>query len=426
LSEGFLFQSFLQAGFECSTHKRRTGERLDLLRSTEHERLLRSDFHLLRPFGLRTIRTGARWHVIEYAPGEYDFRTLRELLEAAADYELQVLLDLFHFGWPDFLDVFSPAFVSSFAGFTHAFAKFLKTAPQAFTMIAPVNEISFLSWAGGDKGSVNPYARGRSAELKRQLVRAAAVSSEILLNELPGIRLISPEPVIHIVGNPLIPGDDIEAEKYRLAQFQAWDMLSGRLEPELGGRPEYLDVIGANFYDRNEWEHLAESPLPRTDPRYRPFHQILQEVWDRYRRPMFVSETGTEADARAEWFSYICDEVSTAIDLGVPVEGICLYPILNHPGWEDDRHCHNGLFDYADCDGKRSVHWPLAHEIIKQQRRFARRDEGKYATTNSSRSDLPLASALGFRFPKASTSDEPVCKGSAGVLRGRTSLRGED
>ena len=28
-------------------------------------------------------------------------------------------------------------------------------------------------------------------------------------------------------------------------------------------------------------------------------------------------------------------QVLTAIEAGVPVEGVCLYPILNHPGWDD-------------------------------------------------------------------------------------------
>jgi hypothetical protein len=51
----------------------------------------------------------------------------------------------------------------------------------------------------------------------------------------------------------------------------------------------------------------------------------------------------------------------------VPIEGICLYPILNHPGWDDDRHCYNGLFDYANDDGNREVHVPLARELARQQ-----------------------------------------------------------
>jgi len=50
------------------------------------------------------------------------------------------------------------------------------------------------------------------------------------------------------------------------------------------------------------------------------------------------------------------------------VQGVCLYPIVNHPGWDDDRHCYNGLFDYADDWGNREVFEPLANELARQQR----------------------------------------------------------
>jgi hypothetical protein len=63
----------------------------------------------------------------------------------------------------------------------------------------------------------------------------------------------------------------------------------------------------------------------------------------------------------------MCREVFAALAAGVPVEGLCLYPIVNHPGWDDDRHCHNGLFDYADPDGNRDVFQPLAEELSRQQ-----------------------------------------------------------
>jgi hypothetical protein len=52
------------------------------------------------------------------------------------------------------------------------------------------------------------------------------------------------------------------------------------------------------------------------------------------------------------------------------VKGICLYPILNHPGWEDDRHCHNGLWDYPDETGEREIYRPLAEELGKQSYEF--------------------------------------------------------
>jgi len=89
-------------------------------------------------------------------------------------------------------------------------------------------------------------------------------------------------------------------------------------------------------------------------------------VYERYRRPVFVAETGIEDETRPAWLRYMCKEVLSAMGAGVPVEGICLYPILNHPGWDDDRHCHNGLFDYADNNGNRAVYEPLAEEMRRQ------------------------------------------------------------
>ncbi|MBV9266051.1 MAG: hypothetical protein JO061_07780, partial [Acidobacteriaceae bacterium] len=231
-------------------------------------------------------------------------------------------------------------------------------------------------------------------------------ASEILLNEIPGVRLIWPEPAIHIVGDPAIPGDLEEATDYTLDYFEAWDMLSGRLAPELGGRPEYLDVIGVNFYWRNEWVHNS-GPISRHDPRWRPLRTILEDVWNRYGRPLFISETGTEDEYRGEWFDYICNEVSAALRAGVPVKGICWYPIFNHPGWDDDRHCHNGLFDYADEVGNREVHRPLAESILRQQERFAQKVKTTYDSERT-RHDLLLPSSMGVCLPAAPAFNEPV------------------
>lgn len=402
-----MFRTFLQAGFECSTHKHRSGRRLDLIGATKHECFAYQDYQRLQWFGIETVRVGARWHLIEVSRGDYDFSSLACLLNAAEKARTEILLDLLHFGWPEHIDVGSPSFPDAFARFVRALSRFVRKRWNCCRVFAPLNEISFLSWAGGDVAAINPYETGRGIELKRNLIRAATAASEVLLNELKDVRLIWPEPVIHIVGNPLIPGDEIEAENYRLAQYEAWDMISGRMAPELGGRPEYLDVLGANFYDRNQWVHNAEN-LSRSDPRYRPLHKILEEIWQRYKRPLFISETGTEGDERADWFNYVCDEVVIAHERAVPVHGICLYPIVNHPGWEDDRHCSNGLFDYADASGYRDVHWPLGHSILNQKTRLERSYQASYHDKQC-RSNLPFSSALGLCLSTSTTPDEPIC-----------------
>jgi hypothetical protein len=99
---------------------------------------------------------------------------------------------------------------------------------------------------------------------------------------------------------------------------------------------------------------------------------MIKEFYARYERPLFVAETGIEDEARPSWFRYICKQVRLAMRGGAQVEGICLYPIVNHPGWVDDRHCHNGLWDYPDEGGNREIYEPLAREIERQQHYFDR------------------------------------------------------
>lgn len=361
-----MFSSFIQAGFECSSHKLRSGRRLDLIASTLHDRFIRQDYQRLKSLGIRTAREGLRWHLIEATPGNYDFSSLLPMLRASQEEGIQVIWDIFHFGWPDHLNIFDAGWTDSLAELAARFAALWRREAGGQAFIAPLNEISFFSWAAGDKGWLNPFAQNRGAELKTQLVKAFLKAVKAIRSELPGVVIVSPEPVIHIAGNPAIPDDVRHAEEYRLSMFEAWDMLRGDAKPELGGQKTTLDILGINFYDRNEWWNFGKTIHPG-DPAYRPFHLILKEVFDRYKLPLFISETGTEGAARPQWFAYIASEVRTAIQMGIPVHGICLYPVLNHPGWDDNRHCYNGLWDYADAEGVRELYEPLAMEIQMQE-----------------------------------------------------------
>ena len=65
---------------------------------------------------------------------------------------------------------------------------------------------------------------------------------------------------------------------------------------------------------------------------YRPFRNMLTEVYQRYRRPLFIAETGAEGSARAAWLHYVASETAAAQHQGIPVEGLCIYPILDYPG----------------------------------------------------------------------------------------------
>lgn len=366
-----LFESFFMGGFECSTHRLKSGRRLDEIDATRHDQFAAEDYLRLRSQGLRTARDGLRWHLIEKSPGQYDFSSLLPLISASQNTRTQIIWDLCHYGWPDFVDIFKPQFIESFREFVRAFGQLWFNETDDVLFVTPINEISFFSWASGEVGIINPFKRRRGTELKQQLVRATIVAIEELWAIDRRTRITLIDPMINVVpADPNSKKDQKGSEGYRQAQFEAWDMISGRRNPELGGNEKYLDIIGGNYYVHNQWVFKG-SFITQDDPRYRHYREMLAELYRRYQRPLFVAETGIEDDLRPSWFRYVCDEVFAAIENGVPVEGICLYPIMNHPGWDDDRHCHNGLWDYPNDKGEREICQPLADELQRQRSRFA-------------------------------------------------------
>ena len=365
-----LFSSFFLGGFECSTHRRQDGRRLDLLQGTGHDRWAANDFAALQPHGIRSVRDGLRWHLIETTPGHYDWSSFLPQLKAANEAGVQVIWDLCHYGWPDDIDIWRPEFVERFARFAAAAARLIREHSDAVPFYSPLNEMSFWSWAGGEVAYFAPLGEGRGDELKHQLVRASIAAIEGIREVDSRARFVQVDPIIHVVPRGNSAAEQAEAERYRLSQFQAWDLLAGKQWPGLGGKPEYLDIIGVNFYNNNQW-FAGGGTLWRGEPLYRPFSGMLAEVYQRYRRPLLVAETGAEGDLRGDWLRYVCEQVRLAMQRGIPMEGICLYPILDYPGWTDDRHCEVGLFGFADEQGRRPLHSPLADELHFQQAQFA-------------------------------------------------------
>src|SRR5688572_2744842 len=360
------FKSFLMGGFECSTHRDARGRRLDLIASTRHDEFAEADYQHLVDAGMLTCRDGLRWHLIEREPFRYDFASVRRQLEGAQRTGIEIVWDYFHYGFPDDIDILSPHFVERLTAFSRAATEFLVAESGPQLAVCPVNEISFFSWIGGQVGKFHPRLRRRGDELKRQLVRAATSSIRAIREVRPDATIVVTDPAIHVVAKS--PERRSAAERYRRAQFEAFDMLVGKREPELGGSPELVDVIGLNYYFHNQWYYPNRHKIAVGHPLYRPLADILREYKRRYDKPILITETGIEDDERPACLRYVCEQVAEARASGVTIEGVCLYPIVNHPGWADDRHCHNGLWDYADDSGLREIYQPLADEINRQQR----------------------------------------------------------
>jgi beta-glucosidase/6-phospho-beta-glucosidase/beta-galactosidase len=344
-----LFRSFWIAGYESATHINPEGERLDMAAGVEHDVNAREDYARLGKVGIRTARDGLRWHLIDRG-GAYDFSSFEPMLRAALEEGVQVIWDVCHYGYPDDVNLLKPEFVDRFARFSGAAARFIREHSDEIPFYSPVNEINFFAWAAS-RDLMYPHATGRDDEIKRQLVRAAIAGVEAIWQVDPRARISWPEPTVHVLPPRGRPDLAESARAYREAQFDAWDMIAGRTHPDLGGNPKYLDIPGSNFYHSNEWEIEGNGRLrwedePR-DNRWLPYHKLLEEIWLRYKRPLYVAETSHFGVGRARWIREMAREVLIARENGVPVEGICLYPILDRYDWSDRDHWHNsGLWDF--------------------------------------------------------------------------------
>jgi beta-glucosidase/6-phospho-beta-glucosidase/beta-galactosidase len=376
-----LFRSFWIGGFESATHINKSGVRIDMVSATQHDTQVDDDYIRLAEWGMQTVREGVRWHLVE-TPAGFDFSSLRSMVDAARRHRVQVIWALCHYGWPDDLDILTPGFIDRFARYCGQVARFIADHSDGIQYYTPVNEISFLAWAAGEKAYIHPYRNDVGLALKHQLVRACIAGIEAIWAVDPTARIMHTEPLIHVLTPRGRPELARAAADQRAAQFEAWDMLAGGMDPQLGGHPRYLDIVGVNYYHANQWEHpdqrLRWEDIPR-DPRWLPFSSLLAEVYYRYWRPVVVSETSHFGAGRGRWIREVAEEVAKARQAGVGVEGLCIYPVIDRPDWEDPTHWHHsGLWElHRDSTGKleRVLSREYAAELGRAQvRLLSRRD----------------------------------------------------
>jgi hypothetical protein len=366
---GGTFAGFFQAGFECSSHRRKDGVRLDLIRATGHDKHVFRDYRQCRELGFRTLRDGLRWHLIERTPGKYDWSSWLPALEAAEAAGVQIIWDLFHYGSPDCIDQAAPDFPERFTDFALAALEVHQSVSKHPPLVCPLNEINFLSWAVDDGyfPRVGPDQRGW---FKDQLVKTAITAVKAIRNRWPRTTIVWAEPLIHIAPHDLRRPTIRAAEQNLQGMYEAYDWIMGLARPEMGGGPSLVDVVGWNFYPHNQW-YFQGPTVPMGHHEYRPLADMLIEMAERYGKPMFLSETGAEGTGKPSWLHYVCNEVRDAMDRGADVRGICWYPITAYPGWDNSRHAETGLLSTVVADGGRHVDERLLAEFEVQRAQFA-------------------------------------------------------
>ncbi len=146
---GFMFAT----GIENSYPTIAGGVRIDQMEKCGHYAHWREDLHLVRDLGIHFLRWGPALHRTFLGPEHYDWAWTDDVLDEMQGLDIQPILDLCHFGVPDWLGNFqNPDFADYFAEYASACAAGIPaSATGRRSMKSSSRRFSQPSTAGGTR-----------------------------------------------------------------------------------------------------------------------------------------------------------------------------------------------------------------------------------------------------------------------------------
>jgi beta-glucosidase/6-phospho-beta-glucosidase/beta-galactosidase len=374
-----IFPTFFISGFECSTFLWKDKGRRNLVAETQHDKFVHQDYEILRSLGIAVCREGIPWPMVD-KKGSYDFSCIDPMIEAMNKQKILPIWDMCHYGYPEELDPFTDEFVQRFSDYCRAAAEYVTKRMRGPYFFTPINEITFFSFCGGEWGWVAPFKNTKEDRfrLRLNLCKAAIAGVKAIREIEPDARMIHIDPLVQVVA-PADRPDLKEAachETY-VDTFLAWDILYGKEHPELGGSPEILDIVGANNYSFGQMEYREQGPHQALDPhdeRIKPLCEMISWAWERYHRPMIIGETSGLNEGRTAWLKDVMEESLAAVEAGMDLHGICLFPAVDMQDWHTGEWLNNGLCDLEQNGSElnRILCEPYVEELRRWQRELNR------------------------------------------------------
>ena len=328
--------SFWGGGFDSITPLARFDghheHRLDLIEATEHDRKADQDYRLLGRLGIKWAREDVRWYRCELEPGRFTFTHLEPIVAAAQQHAVQVVWSWMHYGCPAFAEPLADSFPDHLATLGERFLQWLRARDAAAGIVAPINELSYFTWHVDNVGAWFPFARGQGARLKAQLMAAHRRAYQRVKAVAPEVRVLLIDPFYYAVGSEDDPGSMAEAAFWRDAALEAAGHLT-----------DCTDILGLNFYydgqvevsRRPSEEHYRRRTLSPLDRRRISLLDAVRLFVERFGKPVLVTETSVRADRRLPWLATLTDQAVQVIEEGLPLHGLCWYPIMDVPDWGD-------------------------------------------------------------------------------------------
>jgi beta-glucosidase len=365
----FVFAS----GIECSYPVIETPAgrvRRDQMAECGHYDRWREDLDLALALGCRHLRYGPPLYRIHEGPGRYDWSFTDEVMPAMRELGITPIVDLCHFGVPDWIGDFQNA------DWPVYFAEYARTFAARYPWIrlyTPVNEMYITAEFSGYYGWWNERLashRGFVGAL-RTVVLASLAAMQAILEVRPDALFIHAESSEHTHANR--PELTHEAEMFNERRFLTLDLICGHrlsagmyayLRDNGMSEAEYARlrsvdltehfIVGHDYYVTNE--HLLVAPeVRRASGEVFGYDTVARAYHDRYRLPVMHTETnlaqGPRGDEASNWLWKTWANVQQLRRDGVPICGMTWYSLIDQIDWDvglrekNDRVNPLGLYD---------------------------------------------------------------------------------
>jgi beta-glucosidase/6-phospho-beta-glucosidase/beta-galactosidase len=340
-------------GIECSYPTIEHGRwRQDEMEATGHYRHWRKDFELAHEIGVTHLRYGPPLHLIFLGPGRYDWTFTDLVMPALRDLGLEAIVDLCHFGVPDWLENFqNPKVPDALSAYAQAFA----ARYPWVRFYTPINEMFVCAKLSALDGVWNEQRRDERSFVTAvtHLAKANILMMEALLEEREDAVFIHsesgefyqaccPEPDIVRIADfenerRFLPLDLLYA--HSVSDMMREHLFAHGMTPEdyewfQNRQPPRRAILGVDYYEWNE-KLIDSDGHARSLGELFGWYVIAQQYWERYRLPLMHTETN-RLDAREgpRWLWRQWHNVQLLRQAGVPIVGFTWYSLTDQTDWD--------------------------------------------------------------------------------------------
>ena len=323
--------------------------RVDEMEKCGHYKYWKQDFELVKEMGLDFLRYGPPYYKTHTGPGQYDWGFTDETFAELQRQDITPIVDLCHFGIPDWLGDFQNAdWPQHFADYAGAFARRFPHL-QFYT---PVNEIYVAATFSGQYGWWNECLSTDRAFVNalKNLCKANVLAMQAILSVQPDAIFIQSESseYFHAQEPACMEAADFLNEK----RFLSLDLSYGHpvnvsmykylLENGMtDAEYEWFNknhvkascIMGNDYYVTNE--HLLHAD-GSTSPSGEVFgyYIITQQYFNRYKLPVMHTETNITEPNSVTWLKKEWANVYRFKQDNFPIIGFTWFSLIDQVDWD--------------------------------------------------------------------------------------------